>query len=75
MSAEVVEFGPHTRMTPEEALTLCSREEWDEVIIIGYRKDSPDFATRSSHMSRECALWLVEHAKMHVLGLSQEGAE
>lgn len=65
----VIEFGAHTRMTPEQALALASREEWEHVIILGYHKEFPnEIVSRSSSMNRETALWLLESAKLHALG-------
>lgn len=63
----VVDLGPHERMTPAEALATASREEWDNVFICGFHADSGELVIRSSHMSREFALWIVEHAKLHVM--------
>ena len=65
---KVVRLGPHNRMTPEEALAEVSAEEWDEVLIVGFHKGDDEISVRTSHMTRELALWLVEHAKLHVLG-------
>ncbi|PWJ88378.1 hypothetical protein C8D77_111101 [Mesorhizobium loti] len=64
---KVVELGPHNKMTPEEALAYSSRESWDQVIIVGFHKDDDDFVVQSSHMSREFALWIAEHLKLHVM--------
>lgn len=63
----VVELGPHARMTPEEALAEASREPWENVMIVGFHKDHGPIVVRSSHMTREVALWIIEHAKLHVL--------
>ena len=67
MSDPVVKLPAHTRMTPEEVIAFITREEWESLLICGYHKDDPDFVVRSSAMSREQALWLIEHAKLHVL--------
>jgi hypothetical protein len=69
VSAEIVEFGPHANMTPEECLAAVSRESWTDVLVIGYREGSNELTFRSSKMNRELGLWLTEHAKLHVLGL------
>jgi hypothetical protein len=69
MSADekVVELGPHDKMTPEEALAYSKRESWDNVIVVGFHKDDGSLVVRSSHMSREFALWIAEHLKLHVM--------
>lgn len=69
MENKVVELNPHERMTPEEALAKCSREEWDKIVIVGFHHGNNELIVRSSHISRETALWIIEHTRMHVLGL------
>ena len=64
----IVELGPHSKMTPNEALAYSAREDWEDVIIVGYHNGG-DFAVRSSHMSREASLWIAEQLKIHVLDL------
>ena len=66
----VAELGPHERMTPEQALAFAAREDWDKIIICGFHKDGEELVVRFSHVSREFALWIVEHLKLHVLGQS-----
>lgn len=66
--SNVVELGPRTNMTTEEALAIASREEWSEVLICGYHKDSGELVVRSSKMNRADALWLVESTKLHCMG-------
>jgi hypothetical protein len=67
--SEVIDLGPHDNMTPEQALAVASREEWEGVIVLGYQPDSDALILRSSHMTREQALWIVEHARLRVLDL------
>jgi hypothetical protein len=68
VTAEVIEtFGPHSRMTPEQTLGYASARKWDKVIVFGYYESNDEFGVLGSHMSRETALWLVEHLKLHVL--------
>ena len=67
MSAKIVSLGAHDRMTPEETLALVSREQWDSVLVCGFHSGSTALVIRSSAMSREEALWLVEHTKLAVL--------
>ena len=63
----VIELGAHPRMSNEQALEYAARQEWDSVMILGYRKGENDFCTLSGKMTREEALWLLEHAKLHVM--------
>ena len=66
---KVVELGPHTKMTPEQALAYSAREDWESVVIVGFHKDNEQLMVRSSALSREACLWIAEHLKMHVLDL------
>lgn len=63
----VIDLGPHERMTPEQVLAYAAREEWEHVVICGFHKDGETISVRSSHMTREFALWIVEHTKLHVM--------
>lgn len=65
--ADIVELGPHTRMSVEEVFAVAAREPWETVMVIGFHKDEGDLKVRSSHMSREQALWIIEHAKLHAM--------
>lgn len=65
--ADVVDLGPHERMTPEQTLAQVTREPWENVIVIGFHKDGESIVVRSSHMTREFALWTMEHAKLHIM--------
>lgn len=64
---KVVELGPRSNMTPEEALALCSREQWKEVLIIGF-DENDDFRARSSNMTRRDALWASEMLRNWAIG-------
>lgn len=64
----VVDLGPHERMTPEQALAIAAREDWESIIICGFHKDDGELVVRSSHISREFSLWIAEHLKLWVLG-------
>lgn len=66
--ADVVYLGPHQRMSPVEALAVASDCDWTDIVICGYHKDNPELVVMSSHMSREAALWIAEHTKLHVMG-------
>lgn len=65
--AKVVELGPHCDMTPEEALAVASRKRWQDVVVCGFDEDG-DFVSLSSNMTREEALWMAEHLKLHAMG-------
>lgn len=62
----VIELGPHCKMSPEEVLALASRYQWETVLIVGYYQGG-EFATLSSRMTRETANWLIDHCKLHVM--------
>lgn len=64
---KVVELGPHANMTPEQALAYSAREPWENVIVVGFHKDSGDLVVRSSAMSRQFSLWIAEHLKLHAM--------
>lgn len=59
---------PHEHMTPVQALALVAQEQPTEVLIVGYAADGHFFA-RSSAMSRQGALWLLEKGRQHVVGV------
>lgn len=65
--ADIIDLGPHERMTVEQVFATASREPWDKVIICGFHKDSEDIVVRSSNVSREFALWIAEHLKLHIM--------
>ncbi len=65
--SKVVELGANSNLTPEGAIAITSRESWHDVIILGYHKGDEKLVVRSSKMSRAEALWLIEHAKLHVM--------
>jgi hypothetical protein len=65
---EVVRLAPHEKMRPVEALACSSAEEWEAVIICGYHPGDDGLIVRSSAMTREQALWIIEHCRAHVLG-------
>lgn len=67
MSADIVNLGPHDRMTPAELFASVQREPWETAMVIGFHEDDGSIVVRSSHMTREFALWIVEHAKLHVM--------
>ena len=65
--AKIIELGPHDKMNVEQTLGAAERIGFESIIIIGYDEVN-DFRVLSSHMVREQALWLIEHAKLHVMG-------
>lgn len=60
MTAEIVQLDPHPHMTVREVLEMQTRnaDELTDVILVGYDTDGVLFI-RSSHISREQALWLL----------------
>ena len=61
-------FPAHSRMTVEQALGSLSHLELTKVLIVGYTLEN-NLVIRSSNMPRETALWLLEKAKLHALGV------
>jgi hypothetical protein len=55
-----------TTFSVEQALASAGQLELSSVLVIGHDKDG-DLLIRSSRMSREGALWLVEKARAYVL--------
>lgn len=61
--AEVVYLGASTHHTVDQALSSALHFErdgvgYEDVMIVGYDKDG-ELSVRSSHISREWALWLA----------------
>lgn len=65
----VTHLGPHSRMTPEQCLAACGAEQWDMVVVVGFQPGRTSVDVRSSKMTREEALWVIEHAKLHAMGV------
>ena len=63
----VIELDAHENMTPKEALAKASREQWDDLIVVGYQHG--ELYVRSSKMTRRDALWIAQHLILHVLRL------
>lgn len=61
----------HTRMTPEQCLQSCIEEDLHEAIVLGWDRDGRLFM-RSSHMTREHALWMIECSKDLVINAENE---
>jgi len=64
---KVVELGPHKNMSTEDVLGIVRREAPEDIIIL-YEDSEGNVCIRSSGMRREKALWLLEDAKLVVLG-------
>jgi hypothetical protein len=69
MSDKIIDLGAHTNMTPDEAFAVAQRRPWEQVMIIGFTEDSRGIVCFSSHMAREKALWIIEHAKLHAMDM------
>ena len=67
----VVELGPHAYMKPEEVIEYLKRNTPEQFIVVGWDK-SGDFTTLSSKMPKKDALWVLEYAKLAVLGMLDE---
>ncbi len=67
MSADMINLGPYDRMTPAELFSAVAREPWEKAMVIGFHIEDGSIVVRSSHMTREFALWIIEHAKLHVM--------
>ena len=64
-----VSFLPlHSRMSVSDISSVINREEFDNVMVIGWGKDDR-FICRVSEMKRSEALYMIEHARLHVLGI------
>ncbi len=64
-----VHFLPaHPNMTVDQALGVAMRDDLQDVIILGYDQGG-DLIIRSSHIKRADALFLIEKAKLHTMGV------
>lgn len=68
MTAEVIELGPNENMTAEQALLYTAREKPAETLILSYDENG-ELYIRSSSMNNKDALWILEQAKILLLGL------
>lgn len=69
--AKPIELDAHNKMTVDEVLQLCRRAGLKEVLVIGFDENG-DFFTQSSKMQKKDALWALEWAKLHTLGLRND---
>lgn len=60
---KVIELGPHERMTPEEAIAEAAKNNWEDVVILGFERGNENLTIMSSRMSREWANWIADHFK------------
>lgn len=63
----VVELRNNNNMTPEETLASASREDWEEVMVLGYINGH--FEVVTSHMELMKALWLVEQERQYIFNM------
>lgn len=68
----VVALPATTTMTPHQALSsalsFADNDNLKEVLVVGFDGDG-DLLVRSSRMTNSNALWLIEQARLYVLGL------
>jgi len=62
---DVIGLDLHERMTPKEATGAAARQEWEKVMVLGWQDGR--LVVVPSAMTREEALFLLEHAKLYVL--------
>jgi len=63
---DVLSFPASPYLNAEEALESARKLDWKDVIIIGYGEDG-HFMQRSSRLTRQEALWIIEWAKLSVM--------
>lgn len=63
--SNVVALPATSTMTVEQALASARQLEMQHCLIVGYDQQG-DLAVRSSRMSRQDALWLMEQLKHHI---------
>lgn len=68
MKDNVHELLAKDKMTVDEAFAVAQREQFNDVIVIGYDKDG-DFLVTSSHVSNKDALYLLKLAELHIMGI------
>lgn len=61
----VIALPASTNFKPEQALQSALQLDMSDVLVIGYVDG--ELVTRSSHMTRAEALWLIEKAKQWVM--------
>lgn len=58
---------PHPNMTVDQALESARLRGLADVLVVGYDREG-NLVVRSSHMTRNEALWLAVKAQQHALG-------
>lgn len=56
-----------TDLTPDETLQGAAQYDWQDVIVCGFCHDTDSLVVRGSNMSRERALWIAEHLRLHAM--------
>lgn len=74
MSDNVELLPASATMTPYQALSYVLKEDIEDVLILAYDKNG-NFIVRSSHISRETALFLSELGAKHALNFEEEWVE
>jgi hypothetical protein len=69
LMADLIQLSPHANMSVQEALEFSARnhEEYQDVLIVGFDQDGR-LMMRSSHVSRELAVFLLLEAIDHARG-------
>lgn len=68
----VVELREHNKMTVKETLACASREDWEEVMVLGYINGH--FEVLTSRMELMKALWLVEQERQYIFNMRDSDA-
>jgi hypothetical protein len=70
--AEIVEFGGVTRLPsdPARVLARAADEEFESVVVVGFRKDGSEFFA-SSEADGGNVLWLLERAKLKLVSVPE----
>lgn len=66
---------PDDLRTPDMALRAALADGLDAVMIIGANSHGDMCFYSSGNVSNKDALWMAEHAKLHALGVREEGEE
>jgi coenzyme F420-reducing hydrogenase delta subunit len=66
---------PDDLRTPDMALRAALADGLDAVMVIGANARGDMCFYSSGNVSNKDALWMAEHAKLHALGVRDEGDE
>lgn len=64
--SNVIALPATSTMTVEQALASAHQLDLEHCLVVGYDR-AGDLAIRSSRMSRQDALWLMDQLKHHIL--------